>query len=448
MRAGDLTVVVGEAGTGKSTLVADWIARVTTGTPFPEWGPEYALPAGDVLLFNARDDFARKVIPGIASSGGDVDRVYRASEHAIKDPTRDRMYGARYFWGNTGGVNLHLAEDGNLVALHKFLSHRPSIRMVVIDQANLHLRCGSERQFEVVVEGLVQIAQECEVAIVLTMQPDAFRRGEGVSKYLQSRSLKENAHSVWRLALPTDPEMSGRVLEIVKTNHGTADHGKQSWLLKQTDDLRLEWNEAEGTELAPSKELLKHRDLVRVMEFLDQVLLVLGGVVYWPVLVARAAEQGIQPGLLRQAVTYWHLPSLFQMCEGELREVVGFPELIAILKEKQREEQAAAREALRAGRGPFGMDLAAGLAAGLASITPPAETADTDKTSAKPPVRETAATAVATPPAESASFIKPEVEAEGDEDFGGDEPEMEGTTAPRHDVKPPVKTQQKIAQAL
>jgi hypothetical protein len=151
---------------------------------------------------------------------------------------------------------------------------------------------------------------------------------------------------------------------------------------------------------------------------------------------------------LRQAVTYWHLPSLFQMCEGELREVVGFPELIAILKEKQREEQAAAREALLAGRGPFGMDLAAGLAAGLASITPPAETADTEKTSAKPPVRETAATAVATPPAESASFIKPEVEGERDEDFGEDEPEMEGTTAPRHDVKPVAKTQQKIVQAL
>ena len=126
MRAGDLTVVVGEAGTGKSTLVADWIARVTTGTPFPEWGPEYALPAGDVLLFNARDDFARKVIPGIAAAGGDVDRVYRASEHAIKDPTRDRMYGARYFWGNTGGVDLHLAEDGNLAKSGATLCSNPA----------------------------------------------------------------------------------------------------------------------------------------------------------------------------------------------------------------------------------------------------------------------------------------------------------------------------------
>ncbi|MFN7805464.1 MAG: AAA family ATPase, partial [Planctomycetaceae bacterium] len=61
VRAGDVVVVVGEAGTGKSTLMADWIARVTAGTPFPGCSPEQAAPSGDVLVFNARDDFARKV---------------------------------------------------------------------------------------------------------------------------------------------------------------------------------------------------------------------------------------------------------------------------------------------------------------------------------------------------------------------------------------------------
>ena len=452
MRAGDLTVVVGEAGTGKTTLVADWIARVTTGTPFPEWGPEHALPAGDVLLFNARDDFARTVIPGIAAAGGDVDRVYRAGERLFKALPNDRMYGARLYWGNTGGVNLHLAENGNLAALHKFLSHRPSIRMVVIDQANLHLRCGSERQFEVVVQGLLQIAQECEVAVVLTMQPDAFRRAEGVSKYLQSRSLKENAHSVWHLAMPTDPEVPGRILEILKTSHGIDDSGKQSWHLAQTADQRLEWNEAQGTELAPSKELLKHRDLVRVMEFLDQILLMLGGLAYWQVVVERAATQGIQPGLLRQAVTYWNLSSLFEPHEGDLREIIGFPELIAIRKEEQRAQQAAAREALLAGRGPFGVDLTAALAAGLASTlaasTAPAPTANPQKTSVKPSVREVPAHPASTPEAKSANFIKPKFEAGGDGESEGDEPEMEGTMAPRTDVKTPTKPPQKIAQAL
>ena len=79
VRAGDVVVVVGEAGAGKSTLMADWIARVTSGTPFPGCGPEQAPPAGDVVVFNGRDDFARKVIPGIAAAGGDV--VGQLEEH-------------------------------------------------------------------------------------------------------------------------------------------------------------------------------------------------------------------------------------------------------------------------------------------------------------------------------------------------------------------------------
>ncbi|HBH50802.1 MAG TPA: hypothetical protein DDY91_02810, partial [Planctomycetaceae bacterium] len=35
IQAGDIAVVVGEEGSGKSQIVADWIARVTSGRPFP-----------------------------------------------------------------------------------------------------------------------------------------------------------------------------------------------------------------------------------------------------------------------------------------------------------------------------------------------------------------------------------------------------------------------------
>jgi hypothetical protein len=173
--------------------------------------------------------------------------------------------------------------------------------MVVIDQANLHLRCDSERQFETLVEALVQTAQQCEVAIVLTMQPDAFRNGEGVAKYLQSRSLKENAHSVWRLATPTDPEVPSRVLEIVKTCHDSGDPDRPAWHLTRGSDQRLASSEATGTELAPTKDLLKHRHLVRVLEYVDQILLVLGGMAVWKVRAERAAQHGIQPRQLRDA---------------------------------------------------------------------------------------------------------------------------------------------------
>jgi hypothetical protein len=406
------------------------------------------------LLFNAREDFARKVIPGIAAAGGDVDRVFRASQGLLRASPADGLPSARLFWGNTGGTKVHLHHDeGMLNSLHNFLRHRPSIRLVVIDQANLHLRCGSERQFDVVVQGLLRIAQECEVAVVLTMQPDAFRRAEGVSKYLQSRSLKENAHSVWRLAPPTDPEIPGRVLEIVKTSHGVADLGQQAWHLVQSEDHRLEWNVADGTELAPSKDLLKHRDLVRVQEFLDQILFVLGGLAWWHVLVERAAHQGISQGLLRQALTYWNLPSMFEPHEGDLRELVGYPELIALRKQELWAQQAAARAALLSGRSPFAVGLGAGVAAGLGAAAgaglapPPASTTAGPPRQPSPEPRTSPAASgpVSAPGAEAASFIKPEVVAGGDE---GEEPELEGAAAGRNGGKSPTAPPKKVAQAL
>jgi len=440
VRAGDVVVVVGEAGAGKSTLMADWIARVTSGTPFPGCGPEQAAPSGDVLVFNCRDDFARKVIPGIAAAGGDVDRVYRASEGLFGRSLELPLPLARMCWGNLGNPQVHLFRDKMLKPFYRFLRNHPCFRMVVIDQANLHLRCDSERQFETIVEALVQTAQQCEVAIVLTMQPDAFRNGEGVAKYLQSRSLRENAHSVWRLATPTDPEVPGRVLEIVKTCHGNGDPDRPAWHLTRGSDQRLAWNEATGTELAPTKDLLKHRHLVRVLEYVDQILLVLGGIAVWKVLAERAAQHGIQPRHLREALVYGNLPSLFEPHEGDVREIVGYPELIDARREAQRAAQAAARAELLKNRSPILSDLAAGLAPPPATTPPPSP----EKTSAEPPVPPAASPPVSGPAAGGSSFIKPK---EAAETAGVGEPTRAGETTPRNGVKHPTTNAKKVAQA-
>jgi hypothetical protein len=315
--------------------------------------------------------------------------------------------------------------------------------MVVIDQANLHLRCDSERQFETLVEALVQTAQQCEVAIVLTMQPDAFRNGEGVAKYLQSRSLKENAHSVWRLATPTDPEVPSRVLEIVKTCHDSGDPDRPAWHLTRGSDQRLASSEATGTELAPTKDLLKHRHLVRVLEYVDQILLVLGGMAVWKVRAERAAQHGIQPRQLRDALVYGNLPSLFEAHEGDVREIVGYPELIDARREAQRAAQAAARAELLKNRSPILSDLAAGLAPPPAT-TPPPPPAPPEKTSAEPAVPPAASTPVSGPAAGGSSFIKPKDMAET---AWVDEPTRAGETTPRNGVKHPTTNAKKVAQA-
>jgi hypothetical protein len=278
------------------------------------------------------------------------------------------------------------------------------------------------------------------VAIVITMQPDAFRNGEGVAKYLQSRSLKENAHSVWRLAMPTDPEVPGRVLEIVKTCHGRGDLEQPAWHLTRGGDQRLEWNEATGTELAPGKELVKHRQLMRVLEYVDQILMVLGGMAVWKVLAERAANHGIQPRRLREALAYGNLPSLFEPHEGDVREIVGYPELIDARREAQRAAQAAARAELLKNRSPILSDLAAGLAPPPATTPPPSP----EKTSAEPPVPPAASPPVSGPAAGGSSFIKPK---EAAETAGVGEPTRAGETTPRNGVKHPTTNAKKVAQA-
>jgi hypothetical protein len=436
MRAGDVVVVVGEGASGKSTLMADWIARVTTGTPFPDCEPGEALPPSDVLLFQAGEDFARKVIPRIEAAGGDVDRVIRASRDLLKQKPEQGITPVRLGWGNRLGPRVHLGEPALVAALYDYLFDRPTIRMVVIDQANVHLRCASERQFESVIHALAGVAQMCEVALVITMQPDAFRRAEGVSKYLQSRSLKQNAHSVWRITPPTDPEVPGRVLECLKISSGVADSGRQNWHLVQNRDQRLEWNRADGTELAPGKELLKHRNLLRVREFLDQALFVLGGIAEWDVLAERGANHGIQPVLLREAILYWNLGTLFEPQEGNLRESIGWAEQIAARKEQLRAQQALDREAYRAGRTPVSVD------------PPPGEPAVTDATPGEPQPGLEATTNVPAKTSDilsgGASFMKPEVVAGGE---GGRDQEREVGASSWTGGKTPPTGDRRVTQA-
>jgi AAA domain len=70
---GKLSVVDGDPGRGKSTLLLDLAARVSTGTPMP-LDLEPSRPAGVVLL-SAEDDVASTIRPRLEAAGADVDRV-------------------------------------------------------------------------------------------------------------------------------------------------------------------------------------------------------------------------------------------------------------------------------------------------------------------------------------------------------------------------------------
>jgi hypothetical protein len=73
--AGKLVTLDGDPDVGKSTLILDVVARLTTGRPMP--GEDLAaVPVSDVVLLAAEDGLADTIRPRLDAAGADVARVH------------------------------------------------------------------------------------------------------------------------------------------------------------------------------------------------------------------------------------------------------------------------------------------------------------------------------------------------------------------------------------
>src|SRR5918993_3542756 len=72
LAAGKFTVLDGDPGLGKSTLLCEWAARITRGQALP--GGTSAAPR-DVIILSAEDDLRDTIRPRIDAAGGDSTRI-------------------------------------------------------------------------------------------------------------------------------------------------------------------------------------------------------------------------------------------------------------------------------------------------------------------------------------------------------------------------------------
>src|SRR5262249_18575274 len=84
---GCLSVLDGDPGLGKSTLVLDLAARVTKGGPMPLTDGPRGKP-GRVLILNAEDDYERVIKPRLLAAGADVTKVLTIRSVQAKDGER------------------------------------------------------------------------------------------------------------------------------------------------------------------------------------------------------------------------------------------------------------------------------------------------------------------------------------------------------------------------
>ena len=83
-----MTLLVGDPGLGKSTIALDIVARVTTGTPWPDGTP--GVPAAPVVLLSAEDGAADTIRPRLDAAGAAVEKVELLT--GVRDGDRERGF--------------------------------------------------------------------------------------------------------------------------------------------------------------------------------------------------------------------------------------------------------------------------------------------------------------------------------------------------------------------
>jgi putative DNA primase/helicase len=78
---GMLSILDGDPGNGKSTIVSDFTARITTGRAWPDGSP---CPKGGVVIVGAEDSIEQVLVPRLVAAGADRSRILLVGN--IKEP--------------------------------------------------------------------------------------------------------------------------------------------------------------------------------------------------------------------------------------------------------------------------------------------------------------------------------------------------------------------------
>jgi len=199
---GKITVLDGDPGLGKSTLLCELAARISRGDPLPGDASEPTAPRG-VLLFSAEDDVFDTIRPRIDAAGGDPHRI--AAFVAIPD-------------GTETGRPFALPRD---LPILEAIVVRLEAALVIIDPLVAFLRPGvsatSDQQVRHALGALKAVAERSGAAIVVVRHLN--RSGGANPLYRGAGSIGIIAAARSGLLLAADPDdPDRRIVAVTKGN--------------------------------------------------------------------------------------------------------------------------------------------------------------------------------------------------------------------------------------
>ena len=292
---GKHTCIAGEGGLGKSTLVYDIIARITTGGQWP--CNEGRAPIGNVILLSAEDDVDDIIIPKLMAAGADRNRV-KIVHGVSMGPNRRRF---------------DLQED--LRKLEDAIAEFEKVALVTIDPVSSYMGKVDSHNNTALRGVLDPISEMAERANIAFLSVTHFNKGSGdkgikaVNRVMGGGAFTHAPRAAF--AVVEDPDdTTHRLLLSLKNNLGAPLQGLAYWLSvrmvgkderteKEIYASHVEWlpepvkrtaNEIMGG--AASDDLTATDDAA---EFLEMVLR--GG---FPVPVAELEQSARDAGLLAE----------------------------------------------------------------------------------------------------------------------------------------------------
>ena len=241
---GKLTILEGDPGLGKSTVLADLAARVTRGEGLPGEPP---YEPGGVIVLSAEDGLADTVRPRLDAAGADCHRT-----HTLDGFEDDAGKVTRFTIGDP-------RESGMLVALEELIV-KENVRLVTIDVLTAYLSGSRDayRDHDVrqALSPLTDLAERTGCAIVCVRHLRKGGAGNAISAGGGSIGIAGAARSV--LLTDRDPEdPDRRVLAVVKSNL-SAPVPSLSFSIVTSDSgtSRIEWH-GQSTQTADSLTLAR-----------------------------------------------------------------------------------------------------------------------------------------------------------------------------------------------
>jgi hypothetical protein len=188
---GMATLVAGDGGMGKSTLVLTIAANLTAGTCC--LGLTYApsLPC-EVLLIACEDGYEESVVPKLVVAGADLRKIHRV------DGVRDKE-------GKILPFSVAYCD-----ALEAELRRRPDVRMVVIDPASVYMgraKVDDHRDSELraALIPLAEMAVACKIALVLVMNLNKCMTTKALYRVSGGQGYVSTVRSSFAV-VPADPD--------------------------------------------------------------------------------------------------------------------------------------------------------------------------------------------------------------------------------------------------